>query len=64
MVAPLRLEPHRVAKLGRQSMRPGTRGNKKCLDRHRTGIRDYGVGAVRIEFEVEHTPCKDLPPVA
>src|SRR5262245_30732765 len=45
-------------------MRPGTRGNEKCLDGHRTGVRDHCVDAVRIKFKVKHAPCKDLPTVA
>ena len=45
-------------------MRPGTRGNDKCLDGHRACICDYGMGAVRIEFNIEHASCKDLPPIA
>jgi len=45
-------------------MRPGTHGNDKCLDGYRACICDYGMGAVRIEFNIEQAPCKDLPPVA
>jgi hypothetical protein len=47
-----------------KSMRPGTRGNEKCLDEHRTGIRDYGVGAVRIELEGRARAVQGSAPVA
>jgi hypothetical protein len=53
-----------MAKLGRQSMRPGTRGNEKCFDGHRTGICDYGVGAVRIELQGRARAVQGSAPVA